>query len=408
MNLQELYELKHTRTGLLAEGRELLEEKDFAGHKSKLAEVDRLNEEIDAGERQLAEEGRFEAGNQDMKNLHKSIMQQNEDDKKQRSLNELRGENEYAQAFAKAMKNQASVKKSVGVEDYKPLYKALSESGGTPVGADGGFLVPIDFDNRILQLEKEYLDLANFFHVESVSTLSGWRAVADGVPKALPSVSELGTIGKEDQPKFRRIDYTVRKYADRLPISSELLDDNAANLLAYVADWFAPKYILTKNTLLLAFLQALTSTVALTTGNEDKQLRQALIRQLNTAHSRKAVLLTNQDGYAEMDGWEDANGRSLLVPNPADPQVMRYRGRTVDYGDNDLIPSSATTAPIYVGNFKSLGTLFVRKGIELATTSVGGDAWATDSSEVRAICRLDAKAVDKNAAFVANAPISVG
>lgn len=55
--------------------------------------------------------------------------------------------------------------------------------------------------------------------------------------------------------------------------------------------------------------------------------------------------------------------------------------------------------PIYVGNYKALGTLFVRRGIEVAATDVGGDAWATDSYELRGLCRMTAVAMDKNAAF---------
>ncbi len=114
-----------------------------------------------------------------------------------------------------------------------------------------------------------------------------------------------------------------------------------------------------------------------------------------------AVLLTNQDGYAEMDGWEDKNGRSLLVPNPADPSVYRLNGRQVVYGDNDLIPSADSGVPVYVGKFQALGTLFIRKGLEMAATDIGGDAWATDSYELRGLCRMDAVAMDNSAAFKA-------
>ena len=56
---------------------------------------------------------------------------------------------------------------------------------------------------------------------------------------------------------------------------------------------------------------------------------------------------------------------------------------------------------IYVGNLKAVGTLFVRKGIEVAATDVGGDAWATDSWEMRALCRMCAVGIDPNAAFKA-------
>ena len=54
-----------------------------------------------------------------------------------------------------------------------------------------------------------------------------------------------------------------------------------------------------------------------------------------------------------------------------------------------------------MGKFQSVGTLFVRKGIEVAATDVGGDAWATDTWELRALCRLDAVAMDLDAAFKA-------
>ena len=261
------------------------------------------------------------------------------------------------------------------------------------------------------EYEKEYLDLSQFFAVENVRSLSGWRAVEQGKRKALPKITEMGTIGKDDQPKFTKVTYTVDKYGDRLPVSSELLSDNTAGLLRYLAGWFGPKYILTKNSLLLSLLTGLTTEVALTAGSEAKDLRRALITKLNTAHSSAATLLTNQNGYAEMDGWEDKNGRPLLVPNPADPNVYRLSGRRVVYADNDLIPDETTKHPIYVGNFKALGTLFVRKGIEMAATDVGGDAWATDSYEIRGLCRLDAVTMDPNAGFKATidtAPAPVG
>lgn len=37
----------------------------------------------------------------------------------------------------------------------------------------------------------------------------------------------------------------------------------------------------------------------------------------------------------------------------------------------------------------------------MAATDVGGDAWATDSYEIRGLCRLDAVTMDPNAGFKA-------
>lgn len=401
MTKEQIYELKHKRAEAVSAAKGLLDQKDLAGYQTKMAEVDAFNAEIDASEKLLAEEGRFEDGEAGYVGLNAAQAQKAADAQRERTLDELRGSNDYARAFAKAMKTQAKVKTCQGVEDFAPLYKALQEGGGTPTGADGGFLVPVDFDHTIQKMEKDYLDLAALFHTEPVNTLTGWRVVEDGTLKALPKVAELATIGKDDQPKFKRLDYTVDKYADRLPISSELLEDNVSGLLQYVAGWFGPKYILTKNTLLLALLKGLAPAVGLTVGSEAKELKHALITKLNTAYSRTATILTNQNGYAAMDGWEDKNGRSLLVPNPADPAVNRFQGRQVVYGDNDIIPDESKSIPIYIGSFQAVGTLFVRKGIELATTDVGGDAWASDSVEMRAVCRMCAMSVNPKAAIKA-------
>lgn len=408
MTYQELLELKNKRAMKLQEGQGFLAKKDLEAHKALMGEVAKMNAEIDATEAQLAEEGRFDDKDEKLKGLHLSHKQQQEEQARIKAVDTIRSTNEYANAFAKALRIGMKVKKAWGVEEFAPLTKALQETGGAPEGADGGFLVPQDFDNMIHQMEKEYLDLSQFFNVEQVSTLTGWRAVESGTRKKLPKIAEMGTIGKDDQPKFAKISYSVSKYGDRLPVSSELLEDNTAGLLQYLANWFGPKYILTKNSLLIALLTGLTTEVPLTAGSEAKELRQAIIKNLNTAHSKSAILLTNQNGYAEMDGWQDGNGRSLLVPNPADPEVYRLGGRQVVYADNDLIPDEDSKMPIYVGNFKALGTLFVRKGIEMAATDIGGDAWANDSYEIRGLCRMDAQKVDENAAFKATISSAMG
>lgn len=401
MTYQELLELKAKRADKLKEGQALLAKKDLDAHKALMGEVEKMNQEIDAVEAQLAQEGRFSEQDGKLKGMYQDHEAKKAEEAKGRAIDNIRGTNEYAAAFCKALRNGVKVKQAWGLEEYAPLTKALTESGGTPEGADGGYLVPEEFDRIIHEYEKELLDLSQFFTVETVRSLSGWRAFEKGARKPLPKVLEMGTIGKEDQPEFEKLTYTVSKYGDRLAVSSELLDDNVFGLLRYLAGWFAPKYVLTKNALLLELLTGLTREVSLTAGSEARELRQALIRDLNTAHSGRAVLLTNQTGFAEMDGWADGNGRSLLVPNPADPQVYRMSGRRVVYADNDLIPDEGGKTPIYAGNFKALGTLFIRKGIEVAATDVGGDAWATDSYEIRGLCRMGVMGVDKNAAFKA-------
>ena len=47
------------------------------------------------------------------------------------------------------------------------------------------------------------------------------------------------------------------------------------------------------------------------------------------------------------------------------------------------------------------GTLFRRQAMEIASTNVGGNAWNTNSTEVRAITRLDAVTTDDKAVVAA-------
>lgn len=278
-------ELKSNRAEKLKEGNDLLAKKDFEAHKNLMAEVSKMNVEIDAAEAQLAEEGRFDEKDGKMKTLHANFLERQEEKAKGKAVEDIRRTNEYATAFVKALRGGVKVRQAWGVDEFAPLTKALTETGGTPEGSDGGFLVPTEFDNLIHEYEKEYLDLSRFFTVEQVRALSGWRAIEQGKRKPLPKILEMGTIGKEDQPKFDKVTYTVEKYGDRLPVSRELLEDNTAGLLRYLAGWFGPKYVLTKNTLLLELLKKLEAEVALPAGGEAKALRKAMIQKLNIAHS---------------------------------------------------------------------------------------------------------------------------
>ena len=59
MTYQELLELKHKRAEEVAQGKELLAKKDLEGHKALMAEIDEMNAEIEATEKQLELEGKF-------------------------------------------------------------------------------------------------------------------------------------------------------------------------------------------------------------------------------------------------------------------------------------------------------------------------------------------------------------
>lgn len=108
-----------------------------------------------------------------------------------KSLKDMLKSNEYARAFAYAIQNGLNRRTARQHEEARILYDALTESGGTPTGADGGFLVPEDIDHSIRELRRTLNPLAPLFNEETVTAPTGWR-VQDTAPTAgFPVVNEM-------------------------------------------------------------------------------------------------------------------------------------------------------------------------------------------------------------------------
>jgi HK97 family phage major capsid protein len=157
-----------------------------------------------------------------------------------KSRKEMRASNEYARAFCYAIRNGISPRKGRADERCKVLYDAMTQGGGDPAGEDGGFLVPIDIDNTIRELRRELNPLAPLFGNETVTAPTGWRVIDTAPNSAMPSIDEMGTVANNsDQPLFAKVTYSLTKYGLRIPVSNELMSDEAANLMAYLGRWFA-------------------------------------------------------------------------------------------------------------------------------------------------------------------------
>ncbi len=321
----------------------------------------------------------------------------------------IRGTDKYAEAWLKAMREGISPDKGANIKALEPLYeaenafKALSIGGGETVGEDGGFLVPVDFDNQVKNLMKEYIDLSELVTVENVKVNSGWRVVdAAGARVALTKVGELDSFKEGQKPKYKKVTYTCEKYGEKLIVSNELMSDASA-LIAYLAAWWAPKFVMTKNSLILSKLSELPFSAldGATDAEQIKALKTMLNTGLNTAHAKRATILTNAFGYDTMDNWVDGTGRAMLVPDLKAGGPDKFKGRPVVYADADLVPSvehdGTAYDPIYLGNFKNFCTLFLRQGVRVRSTDIGGQAWDTDTTEIKCSCRMDCQIFDENA-----------
>lgn len=320
------------------------------------------------------------------------------------SLRDMLKSNEYARAFAYAVRNGITPKRGVGDEHCRVLYDALTIGGGDPAGEDGGFLVPEDIDHTIRELRRTLNPLADLFTVEPVSTSSGWRVQDKAPTTGMSAVDEMAIVPQNDQPAFSKIPYSLTKYGLIIPVSSELASDEVANLFGYLAGWFAKKQILTENGILRKLLELLTGENIATDGEDDEiaQIKTVLNKTLDPAISLNAVMLTNQSGYNHLDSLTDKTGRPMLQPDPTNATGMLFKGRRISMVADTVLPNQEVEGdgdyyPMYIGDFKQYATLFVRHPLEIVSTDIGGNAFRSDSIEVRGITRLGASRFDKEA-----------
>lgn len=313
---------------------------------------------------------------------------------------------ECIHAFCECVRAGAAGDRTRYLQNADIVHRAVKNEGmteGTP--ADGGLIVPSDIQTMIREQMRALNPLSELFTVETVSTNTGSRVRDTAPTNGFTKVAEMGTISKDDKPAFAKVEYTVEDYALIVPVSNDLLKDTDQNLLAYLSRWLGKKAVITENKLLLTLLTALDGSAAsITESGALKAIKKLVNTSLDPIFGVSASFLTNQSGFNFLDSLEDGNGRPLLQVNPADRTQYMVGGRAVHVVSDAVLPNK-TTAPLYVGDFKSFGTLFRRQAMEIASTNVGGNAWNTNSTEVRAITRLDAKQFD--AAAVAAGKITL-
>lgn len=313
---------------------------------------------------------------------------------------------ECIHAFCECVRAGAAGDRTRYLQNADIVHRAVKNEGmteGTP--ADGALIVPSDIQTMIREQMRALNPLSELFTVETVSTNTGSRVRDTAPTSGFTKVSEMGTIPEDDKPAFAKVEYTVEDYALIVPVSNDLLSDTDQNLLAYLSRWLGKKAVITENKLLLTLLTALDGSAAsITESGALKAIKKLVNTTLDPIFGVSASFLTNQSGFNFLDSLEDNSGRPLLQVNPADRTQYMVGGRAVHVVSDAVLPNN-TTAPLYVGDFKSFGTLFRRQAMEIASTNVGGNAWKTNSTEVRAITRLDAKQFD--AAAVAAGKITL-
>lgn len=381
MTYQELLELKHKRAGKVAQGKELLAKKDLEGHKALMAEIDSLNAEIDAVEKQLEMEREF-SGKEGAGRPAKMFA----------PGQEAEPEDGYAKAvksFAAAARNGFSVSKAAG---------DMMQEG---VDTDGGYAVPSDIVTRIISLRGTKESLLDEVRVVPVTTRSGRRTIKKrSQHQGFATVAEAAKFGKTATPEFAVLSYEIEKRGGYLPVTNELLADSDNNIASIVEEWLADEARVTANKEILAVVQAKTA-------QDLKNLDGILAAWVRLGSTFRATskLITNDDGLLWLGTLKDGNGRYLLTPNPADPQQLRLcvgpHVLPVKTYDNDTIPTADGKIPMILGDLKEGVVYWDRQvfSVKVSDTAVVGDfnAFEQDMTIWRGSLRDDCTAWDDSA-----------
>lgn len=308
------------------------------------------------------------------------------------------GKDKYKKAFFNMLRN-----KNLTAEEIETIkgYNKLSTTSGT----DGGFIVPTDQETAIKELKKATFSFRNYVNVEPVSEKTGTRVIeknAEDTPFAkLTEGENIADI--TPAPQFVQIKYDIADYAGILPVTNNLLNDTDVALEAYLNRWLAKKSNATENKIILDIVDGVSQKTTVQLIEDLKKIRNT---KLDMAFKPTTKFFMNSDAFNYFAEEKDANGRPLLEVNPKNPTERMIDGCPVVEVPNSLMKTSANKTKIIIGDMEEFITLFDRNQLTIDTTKIGGNAWKSNSTELRAIIRLDAQKFDERAIQIAEVDIS--
>lgn len=285
-------------------------------------------------------------------------------------------------------------------------FKTMTEG----VNTDGGYTVPVDISTKINTLKENHFSLRGYIDHETVSTNAGSRTYKTRAQQTgFTAVGEGGKITATAEPKFSRIDYSIKKYAGYLPVTNELLADSDAAITNVITEWLAGESVATENAQILAKINSVEATTL--TGIKD--IKKAINVTLS-AFKGSVVIYTNDDGIQYLDTLEDSNKRPLLSPDPAKPMELRLsvgaRSIPVVQIPNEVLASNGTKVPFIMGDLKEFMKEFDRAQLSVMQSNLATvgefNAFEQDMTLFRAIMRADFVVKDDKA--VVRGEITVG
>lgn len=267
-------------------------------------------------------------------------------------------------------------------------------AAGTPgvveaTDGKGGYVVPTEQANTLLEFKRAYTSLKSLCDVRTVASALGTVPTVGKEAGTLIQFDEGNEINKDDLD-FGQLKYSIKSYGDIIPVSNEIMADASIDLMSVIGRRFAFKSVNTENQKIIAALPSKQTAIT-----DYKGIVSALNKTLDPVISAAAKIFTNQDGFDYLDNLTDAQGRPLLTVSLADPSVMLFKGRPIVVLGNDLLATKSGAMPFYVGAMNNAVAFFDRQLVTVAASTEAG--FTTNQTLIRAVERFDVQAEDSDA-----------
>lgn len=293
------------------------------------------------------------------------------------------------------------------------VYKDALTSDETPndEGQQGiGVTIPEDIRTDIIELRRSSDNLEQYVNVEGVTTKTGTRNIeVDAEYTPFDNVDEAADFPDMDEPVFEPIEYKVKKKGGILKMTAELLEDTAANIMAYINKWIAKKTKATRNAMILKVLSSMTEGKEVAVSNLDN-LKDIFNEHLDPAVAATSIVITNQSGFNFLDKLKDSDGNYILQKDP----TLQTKGKLL-FGEYPIVKLSKKTLkstpilatdektvtgykhPVFCGDLKEAITLFDRNVLTIDINDKGSGMWEKDLTGIKVRDRFDVQPVDKGA-----------
>ncbi len=343
--MNTILELREKRTKLWENAKDFLDSKrnpdglisseDAAIYDKMEADVVNLGKEIDRLEKQSAI---------DME-LNKPIGSPILEKPTNKKVKLGRASDEYKRDFLNVLRGKPQI------------YNVMQES----VDADGGFLVPEEFENQIVTALEENNVIRS---IAKTITTAAERKIPIAATHSVAQWTPENGAYTESKPTFGQKTIDAFKLTDLVKVSTELLQDSMFNLESYISSEFArafgvaeeqafctgtgvgqPTGIFTENGGEVGL--TLTSTTNITCDNIIE-----LVHSLKSPYRRNAVFLMNDSTISMLRKLKDTNGAYLWQPSLQAGQPDRLLGYPL-YTSPYVPAVKAEALPIAFGDFSN-------------------------------------------------------